>query len=290
MDKIIRAVCFDAGVRITGIDARELTERARTIHNTLPLASAALGRTLMAASMMGAELKAEDASLTMQIKGDGPLGSILAVSDSHGNVRGYLQNPAALLPLKPSGKLDVCRGVGAGTLTVIKDLRMRDPFTGTIELVSGEIAEDVSAYLVQSEQIPSAVALGVLVDRDQSIRRAGGYIVSALPGAKDEDMARIEANITAAGDVTAMLERGMTIEEILRRIVTGYDMEILDEYPVEYRCNCSEQRVRRALISMGKEELASLAEEQETVEITCQFCDKVYRFDRQQIQNMLRNL
>ena len=207
-DRIIRAISTDGMVQAAAISSRELTERARQIHHTLPVATAALGRALAAASMMGNALKGQGASLTLQIKGNGPLGGILAVSDAEGNVRGYVNDPAADLPLRPDGKLDVGAAVGTeGTLTVIKDLNMKDPYVGTVNLLGGEIAEDVAGYFVESEQIPTACALGVLVDRDQSVRAAGGYLIQLMPGATEDTIVKVEGGVMAAGSVSAILDK-----------------------------------------------------------------------------------
>lgn len=288
MSRMIRAICKNAGIKAIAIDAGDIVERARVIHSCEPLACAALGRTLIAASMLGAELKSEDASLTLQIKGGGPLGTITAVSDSFGNVRGYLQDPSVELPLKGPGKLDVGTGVGTnGQLTVIKDLGMREPFIGSVKLVSGEIAEDVTMYLAESEQIPSVCALGVLVDTDKTVWYAGGFIVSLLPDATDEDIAIIEDNLTKIPSVTTMLHDGLSLEEILGEVLYGLRVEFLEESFPEYRCNCSDERVSRALISMGVRELTSLMQEQEQLEVTCQFCDKIYRFGPTELQALL---
>jgi len=288
MSRMIRAICKNAGIKAIAIDAGDIVERARVIHNCEPLACAALGRTLIAASMMGAELKSEDASLTLQIKGGGPLGTITAVSDSQGNVRGYLQDPSVELPLKGPGKLDVGAGVGTdGQLTVIKDLGMREPFIGSTKLVSGEIAEDVTMYLAESEQVPSVCALGVLVDTNKTVWYAGGYIVSLLPDATEEDIATIEDNLSKIPSVTTMLHDGLSLEDMLGEVLYGLRVEFLEESFPEYRCNCTEERVSRALISMGVRELTSLMQEQEQVEVTCQFCDKIYRFGPAELQALL---
>lgn len=288
-DKIIRAIARDAGIQITVAQTRDIVERARQIHKTLPVATAALGRTLTAASMIGDQLKSEDGSATIQVKGNGILGSIIAVSDSKGNVRGYLQNPAADLPLREDGKLAVGMAVGAGYLMVIKDVGMKEPVTGTVALVSGEIAEDITRYFAESEQIPSACALGVLVDTDQSVRQAGGYLVQLMPNVTDEEIAQLEQGIAAAGSITTMLEQGNTPEEIARRVLSGFDVEILGQAPIAYQCNCGTEKVSRALISMGREELQNLITEEEKIEITCQFCDKIYQFSREQLQELLNN-
>lgn len=282
-DYLVRAITADGFVKATAITSKDLTERARQIHRCLPVATAALGRALAGVSMMGAMLKQNDASVTLQIKGDGPIGTIVAVSDSGGNVRGYLQNPALELPLKDNGKLDVGGAVGQGRLVVIKDLNLKEPYIGMVDLVSGEIAEDLAAYYAESEQVPAACALGVLVDTDQSVRAAGGYILELLPGAGDDVAEQLEAAVQLAGPVTAMLDSGCTPEQILQKLLGGLDVQILEKVPVEYRCYCSRERVERALISMGREDLLKLAGERTQHEMSCQFCDTKYIFTSQEI-------
>ena len=289
-DRIIRTLAHDAPVKASVITARDLVERARRIHLTLPTATAALGRTLMAASMMGNQLKEEDGSITLRVKGDGPLGAITVVSDSAGNVRGYVQDPAVDLPLKAPGKLDVGSAVGAGSLTVIKDLNLKEPYVGTIELLSGEIADDIAAYFSESEQIPTACALGVLVDTDQSIACAGGYLIQLLPGAEEEVISAIERGVMEVGPVTEALRTGIGPRELLERVLRDFELEAVEESGVEYRCYCSRERVTRALISMGREELRSLIEEQGRAELTCQFCDKVYDYSREELEELLASL
>ncbi len=290
-DRIVRAITSDGMVKATAICSRELTERARQIHHTLPVGTAALGRTLAAASMMGNALKGEGASITLQIKGGGPLGNVLAVSDTDGNVRGYVANPGLDLPLREDGKLDVGTAVGnTGTFTVIKDLNMRDPYVGTIDLMGGEIAEDVAAYFVESEQIPTACGLGVLVERDQSVRAAGGYLIQLLPGADEDTITKIEGGIMAAGSVSAILDKNPDPEALLRTVMSDFDLEILQSTPVEYRCYCSRERVERALISLGTEELEKILEEQGSCQMTCQFCDAVYDFDAAQLRALIDGL
>ncbi len=291
MDQLVRAITKDGFVKAAAVTTRELTERARNIHKTLPVGTAALGRTLAAASMMGNALKAEGASLTLQIKGGGPLGTVLAVSDTEGNVRGYVQNPHVDLPLRADGKLDVGAAVGTdGALTVIKDLDMKEPYIGSVQLLGGEIAEDLAAYFVESEQIPTACALGVLVDRDQSVRAAGGYIIQLLPGADEDTIARVEGGVLAAGPVTALLERNPSPEALLRAVLSDFEVELLETVPVSYKCYCTRDRVERALISMGVDELQSLLEEQGGCELTCQFCDRVYRFSREDLEALLAEM
>ena len=290
-DRIARAISTDGMVQAAAICSRDLTERARQIHKTLPVATAALGRTLAAASMMGNALKSDGASLTLQFKGGGPLGTVLAVSDNEGNVRGYVTNPHVDIPLRKDGKLDVGTAVGhEGTLTVIKDLHMKEPYVGTIDLLGGEIAEDVAGYFVESEQIPTACALGVLVDRDQSVKAAGGYLIQLMPGAAEDTIAKVEGGIMAAGAVSAILEKNDDPEAMLRTVMSDFDLKILETCPVEYRCYCSRERVERALISLGRTELEQMLSEQGGCQLTCQFCDAVYEFTAEDIQRLLKNL
>ena len=290
-DRIVRAISTDGMVQAAAICSRDLTERARQIHKTLPVATAALGRALAGASMMGNALKSDGASLTLQFKGGGPLGTVLAVSDNEGNVRGYVTNPHVDIPLRKDGKLDVGTAVGhEGTLTVIKDLHMKEPYVGTIDLLGGEIAEDVAGYFVESEQIPTACALGVLVDRDQSVKAAGGYLIQLMPGAAEDTIAKVEGGIMAAGAVSAILEKNDDPEAMLRTVMSDFDLKILETCPVEYRCYCSRERVERALISLGRTELEQMLSEQGGCQLTCQFCDAVYEFTAEDIQRLLKNL
>lgn len=290
-DEIVRAITADGLVKAAAITGRDLVERARNIHTLLPVATAALGRTLMAASLMGDAMKIDGSSLTLQIKGGGPLGTILAVSDEAGNVRGYVQNPHVELMEKAPGKLDVGRAVGeTGSLTVIKDLGMKEPYVGTIDLLSGEIADDIAAYFVESEQIPTACALGVLVGTDQSVTSAGGYLIQLLPGAGEDIITKIEAGVQRVGSVSHALEVGLDGAGLLRAVLSDFDLEILETHPVEYRCYCSRDRVTRALISMGREELSSLIQEQGQAELTCQFCDQIYRYSKEDLEEILANM
>ena len=290
-DEIVRAITADGLVKAAAITGRDLVERARNIHTLLPVATAALGRTLMAASLMGDAMKIDGSSLTLQIKGGGPLGTILAVSDYEGNVRGYVQNPHVELMEKAPGKLDVGRAVGeTGSLTVIKDLGMKEPYVGTIDLLSGEIADDIAAYFVESEQIPTACALGVLVGTDQSVTSAGGYLIQLLPGAGEDIITKIEAGVQRVGSVSHALEGGLDGAGLLRAVLSDFDLEILETHPVEYRCYCSRDRVTRALISMGREELSSLIQEQGQAELTCQFCDQIYRYSKEELEEILANM
>ena len=290
-DQIVRVLAKDAPVKASAISARDMVERARQIHKTLPVATAALGRALMGCSMMGDQLKEEDGSVTLQIKGGGPLGSITVTSDSSGNVRGYVQNGEVELVEKAPGKLDVGQAVGTdGTLTVIKDIGLKEPYVGSIGLLSGEIADDITAYFAESEQIPSACALGVLVDKDQSTLCAGGYLIQLLPGAGDSVIDKIEQGVHRVGPVTNALKEGISALELVRRVLSDFELEVVEESPVEYRCYCSRDRVTRALISMGREELSALIEEQGEAELTCQFCDKVYHYSKEELEQLLADM
>ena len=291
MDKIVRAISSDGLVQAAAICSRDLTERARQIHNASPVATAALGRALSAASLMGNALKGQGASVTLQFKGGGPLGTLLVVSDAEGNVRGYAVNPQTDLPLRPDGKLDVGTAVGSeGTLTVIKDLNMREPYVGTVDLLGGEIAEDVAAYFVESEQIPTACGLGVLVDRDRSVKAAGGYLIQLLPGAGEDTIVKVEGGIMAAGSVTSFLEKDDDPEHLLRHVMSDFDLKVFDATEVEYRCYCSRERVERALVALGREEVENIIREQGGCEMTCQFCDAVYKFTAEDLGKLLKEM
>lgn len=285
-DFLIRGLAGGGSVRFAAVQTAEMVERMRGIHHTLPLATAALGRALTAASMMGNDIKAEDGSVTLQFRGGGPLGAITAVADSRGNTRGYLQNPAVELPLRSDGKLDVGGGVGRdGVLTVIRDLGEGEPFSGKVELQSGEIAEDIAAYYAVSEQIPTVCALGVLVRRDQSVDCAGGFFIQLMPGASDELIDELEKRMAAFGSVTTRL-RESDIEQVMRSLLDGLDCEVLERHAVAYECKCSRRKVEQALISMGREELLRLAGEQEQAHVQCQFCDADYVFSSEEIRKL----
>ncbi len=287
-DHIIRAISRDGQIKACAITGRDLVERARQIHHTLPVATAALGRTLLAASMLGNQLKGEGHSLTLQIRGDGPLGTILCVSDYEGNVRGYVQNPFVELPLKSNGKLDVGAAVGHnGTLTLTRDLGMKEPYVGSVALLGGEVAEDVAAYFVESEQIPTACALGVLVDRDQSVLSAGGYLIQLLPGAGEDVIARVEKGIAKAGAVSAQLQSGMGAEELLRTVLGEFELEFFPAEPVCYRCTCSRARIAAALQSLGSAELQAMIDEQGGAEVQCRFCDVKQQFSKEDLEALL---
>jgi len=291
MDRIVRAISSDGMVQAAAICSRDLVERARQIHKTLPVGTAALGRALSGCSMMGNALKGQGASLTLQFKGGGPLGTVLTISDPEGNVRGYVTNPQVDLPLREDGKLNVGAAVGCeGTITVIKDLHMKEPYVGTIDLLGGEIAEDIASYFVESEQIPTACGLGVLVDRDQSVKAAGGYLIQLLPGATEDTICKVEGGIMAAPSVSAMLAEDDDPEHMLRRVMSDFDLKILETTPVEYRCYCSRERVERALISLGHEELEGILREQGQCELSCQFCDTLYNFSKEDLEGLIAAL
>ncbi len=278
MDRLLRGISADGKVKITAVTTRDLTERARIIHSTLPVVTAALGRTMAAVSMMGNALKKEGASITARINGGGPAGTILVTSDEKGNVRGYVQNPQVDLPLKANGKLDVGGAVGTdGMLTVMRDLGSGEPYNGSVELVSGEIAEDFTRYFFESDQVPTACALGVLVDRDQSVIAAGGYIVQLMPGAEDETAEKLERSVQRAGAVTKMLQNG-SLEELIYKVLDGFDPIILEEDAVTYKCYCSRGKIRNAIAGIDRNELRSMLEEDKSIEVKCQYCGEVYTF------------
>lgn len=290
-DYLVRAMSKDGFVKMAAVVSTEIVRRGAQIQGSTPNATAALGRLLTAASLMGNTQKVENGSLTLQVNGGGPVGTILCVSDAVGNVRGYIQNPQVPLMEQRPGKLDVGAAVGTnGMLTVIRDLQMKEPYVGSVELVTGEIADDITSYFAQSEQTPTACALGVLVDRDQSVKVAGGYLIQLLPGAPDSVVDLLEAGIQSAGAVTTMLENGMTPEEILKAACSGMQLEFLETTPVEYRCYCSRDRVRGALVSLGREELEQIVHDGETVHIGCQFCDADYQFAPEEVEKLLETL
>ena len=290
-DEIVRAMTGDGLVKAVAITGRDMVERARNIHTLLPIATAALGRTMLGASMMGDMLKEQNGALTLQIKGGGPLGTILAVSDCEGNVRGYVQNPHVELIESEPGKMNVGAAVGeTGTLTVIKDIGLKEPYIGSIGMFTGEIADDLAMYFVESEQIPTACALGGLVGVDQSVTSAGGYLIQLLPGATEDIITKIEAGVRKLGPVSRALEGGMDAEDLIKAVLSDFEVTILEKHPVEYRCYCSQDRVTRALISMGREELSSLIEEQGEAHLTCQFCDKVYDYSKEELEAILNSL
>lgn len=284
MDRIIRATAGDGMIKMAVITARDMVQRAREIHSTTPTASAALGRTLCAASMLGEMMKEDNATLTIRINGGGEIGSVVAVSDSAGYVRGYVENPAVDLPLRQDGKLDVGGAVGrSGMLTVSRDIGLREPYIGSTELVSGEIAEDLTAYLLESEQVPSACALGVLVDTDCSIKAAGGFIVQLMPGAPEELIGKLEDNIFMMDQLTTILDEDGA-EAIFAQVLKGLEYHIVAEAPVGYRCYCSRERVEDALRCIEKSELEEIASEGKDCSVSCQFCDAQYVFTPEELR------
>ena len=290
-DYLVRGMSMDGFVKCVAIRSTELVRRGAQIHGTTPNATAAFGRTLTAASMMGNMQKVENGSMTLQIRGGGPIGTITVVSDPKGNVRGCVTEPKVKLVEKYPGKLDVGATVGTdGTITVIRDLQMKEPYIGSTPLVSGEIGDDVTAYFAQSEQTPTACALGVLVDRDQSVKVAGGYLIQLLPGAPDEVIDKLEEGIRKAGAVTAMLDAGMTPEDMLGQVMGDLGVLFLETEEVSYQCYCSRQRVERALVSLGREELTEIMEEGKAFPVECQFCDTVYSFTPEDIQKILKTI
>jgi len=290
-DYLVRGMTMDGFVKVVAIRSTEMVKEAARIHGTTPNATAALGRALTAGSMMGNMQKVENGSMTLQIRGGGPIGTITVVSDPAGNVRGTVTEPRVPLVEKFPGKLDVGATVGTdGTLTVIRDLQMKEPYIGSTPLVSGEIGDDVTAYFAQSEQTPTACALGVLVDRDLSVKVAGGYLVQLLPGAPDEVIDALEAGIQRAGAVTKMLEAGLTPEDILGQVCGSLGVVFMETTEVSYKCYCSRSRVESALISLGRKELTEIMEEGKTFPVECQFCDTIYEFTPEDIRELLEKI
>ncbi len=287
MDKLVRCISDDGTLIMMAADTTDMIEKAQEIHSPSAVVSAALGRLLTAASLMGSMLKGDDDSITLRLNGGGPVGSVIAVSDSSGNTRGYVSNPIVEIPLNIKGKLDVAGAVGKdGSLTVMKDLGLKEPYVGQIPIVSGEIAEDITSYYAVSEQTPTVCALGVLVNPDLTIKAAGGFIIQLLPTAFDDTIDAVERCIQDIPSVTKMLTDGMTPEEICKFVLKEFTLEVLDESKPEYKCNCSRERVKRALITTGREALLEMAEDEFT-EVTCHFCNKAYRFTSNEIKNLV---
>ena len=291
MSYILRGTSKNFGIRIFAADTTSMVEEARRLHNTSAVASAALGRTLTAASIMGIMMKGDNDKLTLSINGKGPLGTIVCVTDSKGTVKGYVSNPNVEIPLKKNGKLDVGEAVGInGLITVIKDLGMKEPYTGQYPLTNGEIAEDLTAYYAYSEQQPSAIALGVLVDVDYTIKAAGGFIVQLMPEAEDKDIDILERNIAGIKSVSHLIDEGKTPEDLINIILKDLDPVIYENIPVKYECDCSRDRIEEALISIGKIELDTIINEDKQAEISCHFCNTVYQFNEEELISLRNSL
>ncbi len=286
-DYIVRATAADHQLRAFAVTSRDIVEKAREIHNTSPVATAAIGRLLTAASMMGSMMKGEKDVLTLQIECGGPIGGITVTADSNADVKGYVNNPNVILPPNAQGKLDVSGALGPGFLNVIKDIGLREPYNGQTHLVSGEIAEDLTYYFATSEQVPSSVGLGVLMDKDNHVRQAGGFIIQVMPDTDDEVIDKLEARLGEVHSVTDMLDKGMTPEDILGYVLEGMDVEILETIPTQYKCNCSVERVSKAIASIGKKDLQEMIDDGKPIEVNCQFCGSHYKFDTEQLKTFM---
>jgi len=288
-DYILRAIDKEGTMRVFVASTSNIVEEARKIHNTTPTATAALGRTLTATSIMGIMMKGEKDTISVQFRGDGPIGTVLAVSNSRGEVKGYVGDPSVDLPLKDDGKLDVGGAVGKhGRLIVVKDLGLKEPYVGQSNLITGEIGEDLARYFAYSDQQPSAVALGVLVDRDMSVRAAGGYIVQVMPNISNEALEKLESRITSAEPISMLIDRGDTPEDILDYLFGDFEMEIKDKIEIQLKCDCSEDRIEKALISIGEKELKEIIEEEGKAELVCHFCNSKYHYDKEGLERLLK--
>lgn len=283
---MVRATAANAQIRAFACTTRETVETARAAHNTSPVVTAALGRLLSAGVMMGSMLKGDDELITLQIKGDGPIGGLTVTADRNGHVKGYANVPDVILPANAQGKLDVGGAVGAGVLSVIRDMGLKDPYVGQTDLQTGEIAEDLTYYFATSEQIPSAVGLGVLVDKDCTVRQAGGFIIQLMPFTPDEVVDALEKRISEIPSVTQMLEEGLTPEQILERILGDFGLEFTDTIPAAFQCDCSKERVARAIATLSKKDLDDIIKDGEAIEVKCQFCNKAYHFDVDELKEM----
>lgn len=288
-DYFVRAIAAKGHVRAFAATTRDLVEYAKNAHNTSPVMTAALGRLLTAGVMMGATMKNEDDLLTIKIEGDGPAGGLVVTADSKGNVKGYAYNPVVMIPAKPNHKLDVSGAIGHGSLQVIKDIGMREPYVGKTELVSGEIAEDLTYYYALSEQTPSSVGLGVLMNKDNTVRQAGGIIIQLMPEASEEVISSLEERLAEITSITALLDEGLSPEGILERLLGDMGLEIEERHECQFYCNCSRERVSKALISIGKDELGSMIDEGEPIEVNCHFCNKNYAFTVDELSELLKS-
>lgn len=287
-DYIVRASAADGQIRVFAATTRDLVEKARKIHGTSPVATAALGRLLTGAAMMGSMMKGRSDVLTVQVMGDGPIGTLTVTADSMSRVKGFVQNPEVMLPASAEGKLDVGGAVGKGMLRVIKDLGLKEPYIGEVDLISGELAEDLTCYFAVSEQTPSSVALGVLMNRDNTVAQAGGFIIQLMPDATEEVISHLEQKLTEVTAVSGLLAEGMTPEEILEYIFAGFDLKLLDKIPTSYYCNCSKERVEKALISLGAKELNAMIADGEPITMNCHFCDTSYTFSVDELKELAR--
>lgn len=286
-DYLVRATAANGQIRAFAAYTRQMVEDARCAHETSPVATAALGRLLTASCIMGSMMKSDSDLLTINVRGDGPIKGLTVTADNKGNAKGYAMVPDVMLPANEIGKLDVGGAVGNGFLNVIKDIGLKDPYVGQVELVSGEIAEDLTYYYAASEQTPSSVALGVLMNKDNTVAQAGGFIIQLMPGCQDEIIDKLEAKLSSISSVTSMLSEGKSPEDILDVLLGDMDLDILDNMPVQFYCNCSKERVEKALISIGKKEIASMIEDGETVELKCHFCNKAYHFSVDELEKIL---
>jgi molecular chaperone Hsp33 len=287
-DYMVRATAAGGQIRGFAATTRELVEYARSVHNTSPVATAALGRLLTAGCMMGAMMKGEQDVLTLQIRGDGPIGGLTVTADSQGKVKGYVNHPEVMLPPSSKGKLDVGGAVGSGILSVIKDMGLKEPYAGQVQLVSGEIAEDLTYYFASSEQVPSSVALGVLMNKENTVKQAGGFIVQLMPFADESVISGLEKSIGKIHSVTDLLEQDMTPEELLQYALGDFEMEITDTYPAVFSCNCSKKRVEKAIISIGKKDIQEMIDDKEPIEVNCHFCSKSYCFSVEELKEILK--
>lgn len=287
-DYLVRATAANAGIRAFAVTTRELTEQARRAHDTSPVVTAALGRLLTGGVMMGAMLKGDDDLLTLQVSGDGPIRGMTVTADSKGNVKGYANNPQVMLPPSKAGKLDVGGGVGQGRLRVIKDMGLKEPYVGQTVLQTGEIAEDLTYYFAASEQVPSSVGLGVLMEKDNTVKQAGGFIIQLMPFTEESVIARLEENLSNFSAVTSFLEEGRTPEEMLGFLLAGLDMEVTDTMPVQFFCNCDKARVEKAVISIGREEISDMISENKDIEVKCHFCNTAYTFTVEELKALLK--
>ena len=287
-DYIVHASGAGNQVRIFAASTRDLVEKAREIHHTSPVATAALGRLLTAGAMMGSMMKGEKDLLTLQIQCSGPIGGLTVTAKSDGTVKGYVNNPDVMLPPNSKGKLDVAGAVGVGFMDVIKDMGLKEPYVGQVALQTSEIAEDLTYYFATSEQVPSAVGLGVLMNKDNTVRQAGGFIVQLMPFAEEEVIAKLEENVSKIDSVTNLLEQGHTPESLLEKVLEGFDIEINDTLPTQFHCNCCRERVEKALISIGRKELNEMIQEGKDIEMNCHFCNKNYNFTVEDLKRIIR--